>query len=78
MGDVLKVIRFNADEPRGCDGRDRHPMSAVRAGKKETWQVRGGNALERHGVLLDPTRSVHPAYFRSDSRESQEKFVQRT
>jgi hypothetical protein len=40
MSDVLKFIRFGATViPRGCDGRDRHPVSAIRAREEETRQV---------------------------------------
>ena len=37
MGDVLEIVRFRAIViPCGCDGRDRHPVSAMRAGEEET------------------------------------------
>jgi hypothetical protein len=35
MGDVLKIVRFGAISVQcGCDGRNRHPVSAMRAGSR--------------------------------------------
>jgi hypothetical protein len=52
MGDVLKVVRFGAVViSRGCDGRDRHPVAAMRAGDEETLQVRWRNAVATHGAI---------------------------
>jgi hypothetical protein len=37
MGDVLKIVLRGAiSVQRGCDGRNRHPVSAMRAGEEET------------------------------------------
>jgi hypothetical protein len=53
MSDILEIVRRNAiSVQRGCDGRDLHPMSAMRAGEKQTRQVRWGNVLVMHGALL--------------------------
>jgi hypothetical protein len=53
MSDILKIVRRGAiSVQRGCDGRDLHPMSAMRAGEKQTRQVRWGNVLVMHGALL--------------------------
>jgi hypothetical protein len=55
MGDVLEIVRFGAVViSRGCDGRDRHPMSAMRAGEEKTRQVRWRNALATHGAIPVP------------------------
>jgi hypothetical protein len=52
MGDVLEIIRCCAIRiPRGCDGGDFHPVSAVRAREHETRQVRWGNVRVMHGAL---------------------------
>jgi hypothetical protein len=49
MGDVLKIIRCGTiSVQRGCDGCDRHPVSAMRAGKEETRQMRWGNVDITH------------------------------
>ena len=53
MSDILEIVRRNAiSVQRGCDGRDLQPMSAMRAGEKQTRQVRWGNVLVMHGALL--------------------------
>jgi hypothetical protein len=53
MSDILEIVRRAAiGVQRGCDGRDLHPMSAMRAGEKQTRQVRWGNVLVMHGALL--------------------------
>jgi hypothetical protein len=37
MGDVLKIVRSETVfQQRGCDGRNRQPVSAMRAGEEET------------------------------------------
>jgi hypothetical protein len=52
MGDILKIVRCGAiGIPRGRDGRDFHPVSAIRAGEHETRQVRWSNVLVMHAAL---------------------------
>ena len=47
-GDVLKIVGCGAaSQPSGCDGRDRHPVSAVRGGEDETRQARWSGELSR-------------------------------
>jgi len=50
MSDVLKIVGGSAvSEPRGFDGCDHHPMSAMWAGKGENGKYEGGmsTALSR-------------------------------
>ncbi len=84
MGDVFKIVRFDAaGEPRAGDGRDRHPVAAMRAWEQEARQARWGNVLEWHGVLPawcfsgSETSRFHRNHFRTDLCRSQEKFVRR-
>jgi hypothetical protein len=63
MSDVLKIVRSGAiSVQRGRDGRDLHPMSAMRAGEEESRQVRWGNVLVMHGALpvVRPPNSAAP------------------
>jgi hypothetical protein len=69
MGDILKIVRFGAVRiPRGCGGRDRHPVSTMRAGKHETRQVRWGNLLE--GMKLSRSGDLPPPSPDRFNRES--------
>ena len=49
---ILKIVRSDAIRvPRGCDGGDRHAVSAMLTGKQQARQKRGRNDLEAHGTL---------------------------
>jgi hypothetical protein len=49
------IVRFGADcVARGRDGRNLHPLSAMRAWEEETRQTRWGNVRVRHGSLSVP------------------------
>ena len=62
MGDVLKIVRRGAIfVQRGCDGCDRHPTSAIKAGKEVTRQVRWGNTLIAHWSSLPVARPPNSA-----------------
>jgi hypothetical protein len=77
MGDVLKIIRRGAIiVQRGSHGSDRHPVSAMQAGKEETRQVRRGNVLIAH--MSSPGSGSSRFHFPIDKRKSQRMFVRRT
>jgi hypothetical protein len=77
MGDVLKIIRRGAIiVQRGSHGSDRHPISAMQAGKEETRQVRRGNVLIAHSG--SPGSGSSRFHFPIVQRKSQQIFVQRT
>jgi len=68
MGDILKIIRCGTiSVQRGCDGCDRHPVSAMRAFDAVSADTR---QLERHEqaieILYQPPADGPAPYFAND------------
>jgi hypothetical protein len=73
MSDILEIVRRVAiSVARGCNCRNLHPMSAMRAGEEESRQLRRGNVLVMHGALLAAkTSQFRRVHFPTDLRISQ-------
>jgi hypothetical protein len=74
MGDILKIVQFDTvGIPRCCDGRDRHPVPAMRGqGRGRLGAI--GERPRRAWSYPGPERLHSP----TDLRESQQIFVRCT
>jgi hypothetical protein len=64
VGDIFKIVRLGTViQMRRCDGRDRHPVSAMWAGEKEARQARCRNTQVSHGTPPIRTYPTTCAYF---------------